>query len=119
MEGYQPQTREEMQDAIRYIFGPMLEAMLQGEMDSHLGYCPNDHEPKNTENRRNGYGSKILKSTYGDVPVDVPRDRQASFEPQSISGKESAVPAGERTVQEVERASCSELGDGEEPAVYG
>lgn len=37
MEEYQPQTREEMQDAIKDIFGPMFEAMLQGEMDSHLG----------------------------------------------------------------------------------
>ena len=37
MEEYQPQTREEMQDAIKDVFGPMFEAMLQGEMDSHLG----------------------------------------------------------------------------------
>jgi len=53
-------------------------------MDSHLGYGPNDYGPKNTQNRCNGYGSKTLKSTYGDIPVDVPRDREASFEPQSI-----------------------------------
>ncbi len=62
----------------------MFEAMLQGEMDSHLGCGPNDHGPKHTQNRRNGCGSKTLKSTYGDIPVDVPRDREASFEPQSI-----------------------------------
>ena len=84
LEQYDCKNVEDMQDAIKDIFSPMFEAMLQGEMDSHLGYGPNDHGPKNTENRRNGYGSKILKSTYGDVPVDVPRDRQASFEPQSI-----------------------------------
>ncbi len=66
------------------IFGPMFEAMLQGEMDSHLGYGPNDHGPKSTENRRNGYTSKTVKSTYGDVPIEVPRDREASFEPQAI-----------------------------------
>ena len=41
MEEYQPQTREEMQDAIKDVFGPMFEAMLQGEMDSHLGYRRN------------------------------------------------------------------------------
>lgn len=84
LEQYDCKNVEDMQDAIKDIFGPMFEAMLQGEMDSHLGYGPNDHGPKNTQNRRNGYGSKTLKSTYGDIPVDVPRDRDASFEPQSI-----------------------------------
>ena len=84
LEQYDCKNVEDMQDAIKDIFGPMFEAMLQGEMDSHLGYGPNDHGPKNTENRRNGYGNKTLKSTYGDIPVDVPRDREATFEPQSI-----------------------------------
>lgn len=81
---YQPQNAEEMQDALKDIFGPMFEAMLQGEMDSHLGYESNDHGPKSTNNRRNGYMNKTVKSTYGDIPVEVPRDRDASFEPQAI-----------------------------------
>ena len=42
LEQYKPTTTEEMQDALRDIFGPMFEAMLQGEMDSHLGYESND-----------------------------------------------------------------------------
>ena len=53
-------------------------------MNSHLGYETNDHGPKSTENRRNGYSSKTVKSTYGDIPVEVPQDRDASFEPQAI-----------------------------------
>lgn len=84
LEQYHCKNVEDMQDAIKDIFGPMFEAMLQGEMDSHLGYESNDHGPKSTENRRNGYNSKTLKSTYGDIPVEVPRDRDASFEPQVI-----------------------------------
>lgn len=84
LEQYQPQTKEDMQEAIKDIFGPMFEAMLQGEMDSHLGYEANDHGYKNTDNRRNGYISKNVKTAYGEVPVDVPRDRQATFEPQVI-----------------------------------
>ena len=81
---YQPKNAEEMQDALKDIFGPMFEAILQGEMDSHLGYESNDHGPKATSNRRNGYINKTVKSTYGDIPVEVPRDRDASFEPQAI-----------------------------------
>lgn len=84
LEQYNCQTVEDMQDAIKDIFGPIFEAMLQGEMDSHLGYGPNDHGPKSTSNRRNGYGRKTLKTTNGDVPVNVPRDREATFEPLSI-----------------------------------
>ena len=81
---YQPRNAEEMQEALKDVFGPMFEAMLQGEMDSHLGYEANDHGPKNTSNRRNGYISKTVKSVYGEIPVEVPRDREASFEPQAI-----------------------------------
>lgn len=81
---YQPQTAEDMQAALKDIFGPMFESMLQGEMDSHLGYESNNHGYKATSNRRNGYSHKTVKTTYGDIPVDVPRDRDASFEPQAI-----------------------------------
>lgn len=80
MDQYQPTNAEEMQDALKDIFGPMLEAMFQGEMDTHLGYSPNDHGSKDTDNRRNGYGHKSLKTTYGDVEIAVPRDRDATFE---------------------------------------
>lgn len=81
---YQPTNAEEMQDALKDIFGPMFEAILQGEMDSHLGYESNDHGYKETSNRRNGYIHKNVKTTYGNIDVDVPRDRDASFEPQVI-----------------------------------
>lgn len=81
---YQPTSAEDMQDALRDIFGPMFEAMLQGEMNSHLGYDSNDHGYKNTDNRRNGYTHKTLKSSMGEIEIDSPRDRDGSFEPQLI-----------------------------------
>lgn len=81
---YQPKTAEDMQAALKDIFGPMFEAMLQGEMDDHLGYEANDHKAKETENRRNGYSHKSVKSSYGNVEINVPRDRDSSFEPQLI-----------------------------------
>ena len=84
LEQYQPQTKEDMQDAIKDIFGPMFEAMLQGEMNAHLGYESNDHGYKETDNRRNCYIAKNVKTSYGEIPVEVPRDRQATFEPQVI-----------------------------------
>ena len=53
LEQYQPQTKEDMQEAIKDVFGTMFEAMLQGEMDYHLGYEANDLCHKDTDNRRN------------------------------------------------------------------
>lgn len=81
---YNPKNVEDMQDALKDIFGPMFESMLQGEMDTHLGYESNSHAPKSTTNRRNGYSKKTVKSKYGDISVQVPRDRESSFEPQAI-----------------------------------
>ena len=43
IEQYHPKSVADMQDALKDIFGPMFEAMLQGEMNNHLGYESNDH----------------------------------------------------------------------------
>ena len=88
---YQPTSAEDMQDALRDIFGPMFEAMLQGEMNSHLGYETNDHGYKETNNRRNGYTHKSLKTTMGEVEIDTPRDRDGSFDPQLIPKRSKDV----------------------------
>ena len=81
---YQPETAKDVQDALKDIFGPMFEAMLQGEMNDHLGYENNDKGEKQTKNRRNGYISKNVKTSMGEMKIDVPRDRDGSFEPQII-----------------------------------
>ena len=57
LEQYNPQSAEDVNNALKDIFGPMFEAMLQGEMNHHLGYENNDKDPKKTDNRRNGYRS--------------------------------------------------------------
>lgn len=82
-----------MQDALKDIFGPMFEAMLQGEMNSHLGYSNNERGEKETVNRRNGYTKKTLKTTVGDVPIEVPRDRESTFEPVVVPKRKRDVSA--------------------------
>ena len=91
IDSYQPGNVEEMQDALRDIFGPMFEAMLQGEMDGHLGYPSNDHGYKETGNRRNGYSDKTVKSTMGDIEIRTPRDRDGTFDPQIIPKRSKDV----------------------------
>lgn len=84
LEAYQPETAEDVQNALKDIFGPMFEAMLQGEMNNHLGYENNSKEKKETNNRRNGYIDKDVKTSMGEMNIKVPRDRDGSFEPQII-----------------------------------
>ncbi len=62
----------------------MFEAMLQGELNHHLGYEPNEKAEKSSDNRRNGYGQKQLKTSMGEVQIQTPRDRDGSFEPVLI-----------------------------------
>ena len=90
---YQPQSVEDMQNALKDIFGPMFEALLQGEMNSHLGYSNNERGEKETANRRNGYIKKTLKTTVGDVPIEVPRDREGTFEPVVVPKRKRDVSA--------------------------
>ena len=66
LEAYQPETAEDMNNALKDLFAPMFEAMLKGEMNHHLGYDSNDKGPKKDDNRRNGYGTKTLKTSQGE-----------------------------------------------------
>jgi transposase-like protein len=62
----------------------VLEASLEGEMDAHLGYGKHDPAGRNNGNSRNGKRSKTVLTQVGPVDIDVPRDRDASFEPQIV-----------------------------------
>lgn len=88
LENYDINNVDDMQDALKDVFGPLFEAMLQGDMDNHLGFKSNDKQPKNTENRRNGYTEKTVKTSYGEVDIKSPRDRDGSFEPQLIAKRQ-------------------------------
>ena len=91
LNAYQPESVDDMQDALKDVFGPLFEKMLQGELNNHLGYDAHSKEPKEQDNRRNGYGTKTLKTSFGEVAIDVPRDREASFEPELIPKRKRDV----------------------------
>ena len=100
LNAYQPESVDDMQDALKDVFGPLFEKMLQGELNNHLGYDAHSKEPKEHDNRRNGYGNKTLKTSFGEVAIDVPRDREASFEPELI-------PKRKRDVSDIEEKVLS------------
>ena len=83
LENYDLKDAQDVQDALKQVFGPIFEAVLKGEMQNHLGYEKNGHAEDST-NARNGYSRKTLKTSLGEVPIRVPRDRQGQFEPQIV-----------------------------------
>ena len=62
----------------------VFEAALQGEMDEHLGYGKHDPAGRDGGNSRNGKRVKTVLTEVGPVEIEVPRDRDASFEPQLV-----------------------------------
>ena len=74
------------------------EKMLEAEMDQHLGYEKHAPEGRNGGNSRNGKTSKKLKSKYGPVEIEVPRDRDGSFEPVLVPKRRSLAEGIEELV---------------------
>jgi transposase-like protein len=76
-------------DAITKRFKKALvERMLGGELTHHLGYPPGGAKPADTTNQRNGTSGKTVLTDDGPLTLDIPRDRDGTFEPQLIGKHE-------------------------------
>ena len=77
---------------VQRLIKDVLENILEVEMGEHLGSDKYDRQTdidQDDRNYRNGYSKKTLRSSFGDVDLDVPRDRKAEFEPQIIKKYET------------------------------
>ena len=66
----------------------LVERALEGEMAAHLGYAPHALEGRNGGNSRNGKGKKTLRTATDQIEIEVPRDRDGSFEPQLVQKRQ-------------------------------
>lgn len=89
-------TGQQLNDFLGQIQKRAIEKMLEGELDGHLGYEKN--EQSNNKNARNGYGKKKIKTQYGESEIQVPRDRDASFNPMIVPKRESMVEGIEEVI---------------------
>ena len=69
----------------------MIEEFYQGELEEELGYTKYDYRNKDSNNSRNGYSSKKLKSSAGEIEVNVPRDRNGEYEPQVVKKHQNTI----------------------------
>jgi transposase-like protein len=84
-------TATDIQNALKDLFKDTLQEMLEAELDDSLGYAKGEAQNKATENRRNGHSKKRVRSEYGDVEIEVPRDREGEFEPAIVKKHQKNV----------------------------
>ena len=70
---------------LKQLTKALLERAMQAEMTDHLGYEKHNPVGHNSGNSRNGVTRKTLKGDFGEIPLETPRDRNSSYEPQIIS----------------------------------
>jgi putative transposase len=69
---------------LKQLTKAVLERAMQAELTDHLGYEPHDAAGDNSGNSRNGKSRKTLKGDFGELPLEVPRDRNSTFAPQIV-----------------------------------
>jgi putative transposase len=69
---------------LKRLTGALVERAMNAELTHHLGYEAGDKPPEEQGNRRNGTSSKTLRTEQGPMGVEVPRDREGTFEPQIV-----------------------------------
>ena len=89
LEEYDIETADDIQEALKDLLGGTIKSMLESEMDEHLGY--KNYERNENNNYRNGTKKKTLRSNYGEFEIDVPQDRQSSFEPEVVKKRQKDI----------------------------
>ena len=84
IEKYGVKTTDDIKDMLKDLLGETIQTMLETEIEEDLGYSKYDYEEKKTENSRNGYTPKTVRSEYGKIDLNIPRDRKNEYEPQII-----------------------------------
>ncbi len=74
---------------LKQLTARLVERAMQAEMTEHLGYERHDPRGRGTPNSRNGTGTKTLKTDHGPMEIEVPRDRDGSFEPQLVKKRQT------------------------------
>ena len=91
LQEYDIETADDIQDALKDLLSGTLKEMMETEMADHLGY--EKYERSDEKNYRNGTKSKRVRSKYGEFEVDVPQDRNSSFDPKVLPKRQKDISA--------------------------
>ena len=89
IEEYGIKTTEDIQEALKVLLGSTIKSMLEAEMNEHVGYRKYQHSDGN--NYCNGTKKKNVRSTYGEFQVDIPQDRNSTFNPKIVKKRQKDI----------------------------
>lgn len=96
LQEYDIKSAQDIQDALKDLLGSTIQSMLEAEMDEHLGYKP--YERTDSTNSRNGTKPKTIRSSYGETEIDVPQDRESTFEPKIVKKRQKDISSIEQKI---------------------
>lgn len=81
----------DVHEFVKMLTAETIQAALDAELDSELGYSKYDYKNKQTDNSRNGYSQKTVQSSAGEMEIKVPRDRHGEYAPQLVKKHQTDV----------------------------
>lgn len=91
IEEYGIKDMNDVHEFVKMLTAETIQAALDAELDSELGYSKYDYKNKQTDNSRNGYSQKTVQSSTGEMEIKVPRDRQGEYSPQLVKKHQTDV----------------------------
>ena len=79
IEDYNIKSTDDIKDMLKDLLGGTIQTMLEAEIEDNLGYSKHNYKEKITNNSRNGHSNKTVRSEYGTIDLDIPRDRNGEF----------------------------------------
>ena len=92
LQEYDIETAEDIQDALKDLLGGTIKEMMEAEMDDHLGYAKSERIDRDDQSDyRNGTKRKQVNTRYGSMTINVPQDRNSTFEPQVVKKRQKDI----------------------------
>ena len=101
---------------LKQLTKQLLERAMAAELTDHVGYEKHDTAGHKSGNSRNGKSAKTLKGSFGTMPIEIPRDRNGTFEPQIIEKHQTRFTGFDA---EHHFAVCARLINARDPAASG
>lgn len=96
IEEYDIKSARDIEDALKDLLGGTIQEMLESEMDEHLGY--REYERSDNPDYRNGKKTKKIRSSFGETEIEVPQDRDGTFEPKVVKKRQKDVSGIEQKI---------------------
>lgn len=96
LEEYDIQSAKDIEDALKDLLGGTIQEMLESEMDEHLGYGV--YERSDNPDYRNGKKTKKIRGHFGETEIEVPQDRNGTFEPKIVKKRQKDISGIEQKI---------------------